>query len=274
MIYIYWDPPKEAFRLPFLDQPIAWYGILFALGFFLSYYIVRQVFAQKIENKELATKFVDKLTLYVLIGTLVGARFGEVLFYSWPYYWDHPGQILKIWEGGLASHGGLVGIMVAIFFFCRKFKKFSFLFVLDAVAIGAALTGALIRMGNFINQEILGKVTDLPWAVVFGHPMDAPGLVPRHPVQLYESLCYFATFTLLYILWKKKPKTQVLREGIVLGWFLVLVFGCRLFLEFLKLPQGELDLNLFLTTGQLLSLPTLFFGALLLLRQARAKVKV
>lgn len=270
-LFFYWDPSRNIFTIPWINHPVTWYGLLFAIGFFFAYLIVRKIVEIRLRPidptpSESATKLIDRLTLYAVIGTIVGARLAEVFFYAWPYYKEHPFDIIKIWEGGLASHGGILGVIVAIIAFRLSIKKqyptLNWRVILDSVAIAGALTGACIRFGNFINQEILGVETKLPWGIVFGHPMDHVSLLPRHPVQLYESLFYFILFLFLATLWLlKKDK---LREGIYSGLFFILLFIFRFFIEGLKLPQSEVVDESFLTMGQYLSLPFILFGFFLI----------
>ena len=187
------DPSRFAFTLPFVNFSVTWYGILFALGFLVSFFICRSYFTIRLNHfseggKKEALDLTDKLVFYIVIGSVVGARLFEVFFYAWPYYKQHPLDIIKIWEGGLASHGGAFGVLVSILLFVyfnhTGFKKtITFLAVLDSTAIGGAFTGCLIRIGNFINQEIVGKVTNVPWAITFLHPADNLAPLPRHPVK-------------------------------------------------------------------------------------------
>ncbi len=269
-----WDPPRDIFVIPFLNHPITWYGLLFTCSFIAAYFIVRYLFIFQLKSlgvsspKTLATKLVDRLTTLTVIGVILGARLAHVFFYDWDYYKNHLSSILKVWEGGLASHGGAIGILVALLIFTlwqrHQKPKLTFLMTLDAVVMVAPLIGGFIRIGNFINQEILGTPTHLPWGVIFGHPMQPTEAIPLHPVQLYEALAYFLIFAILLIVWKKEGK--VLGPGILSGWFFVLLFGFRFFIEFLKLPQSPGDLGSVLNMGQILSLPFIALGVGLLIR--------
>lgn len=216
--------------------------------------------------KELSIFLADKITWYVTIGTLVGARLGEIFFYDWPHYRDNPLSIFKIWEGGLASHGGTVGILLALILFrksiYRNFPEFNFLSILDCLCIPAALGATFIRIGNFFNQEIIGAETDAPWAIIFGHPVFGKPDVPRHPVQLYEALAYFLIFVTLFSLWKFGRKH--LREGLLIGLFFVLTFSSRFFIEFYKVPLSAIIDESFLQTGQYLSIPFVVAGSILI----------
>lgn len=255
------------FNLPLLGRPILWYGFCFATGFLIGYwvfvYLLRHVREKevKIQAKTLA----EKMTFYVIVGTVVGARLGDVFFYQSPSTYLHdPFSIFKVWTGGLASHGGALGILIALWLFSRRYPVLSWSRWLDLVVVPAGIVGFFIRIGNFINQEVLGKITDVPWAVVFGHAADGSLPAPRHPVQLYEALFYLTVFGLLFWLFHKKE----LREGRLAGLFLVLVFSFRFFIEFFKEEQSVLlsGSHLF-DMGQLLSLPFLVLGLYLLFRK-------
>ena len=249
--WIYWDPKPEAFILPVLNWPILWYGVLFALGFAISFPVLVSILSRFFSTyhrsespkwRELAVSVADRLTIYVVLATVIGARLGHFLFYEEPArYLKDPIEILQIREGGLASHGAVVGIILALILFCRKAKieGLNWVKLLDLIAIPTAFVGCCIRIGNFVNQEILGKPSDLPWAVLFGHPADwNVAMVPRHPVQIYEAVFYLAVFVLL---WKLSYKSfYLLRNGKLIGIFLMLVFGFRFLIEFLKVEQSHL----------------------------------
>lgn len=273
LAYFIVDPSPNILKLPLLNHPITWYGLFFALGFFLAYFIVRALLPYILKKDyhveevihQKATHITDELTLYIILGTLLGARLGHVFFYEWPFYKAHPLAIFKIWEGGLASHGGALGVLLALLLFYfnqrKKYPCLTFVALMDLLVIPTALVAGCIRIGNFINQEILGRPTTLPWGVVFRHPAQSidPSL-PLHPVQIYESLAYFTLFLLLLALWKWRKKK--LGEGLLSGTFFLLLFTFRFFIEFLKLPQSIYDQNRGLNMGQLLSLPFILVGLL------------
>lgn len=263
---LYWDPNPDLFVVPFLHWPIKWYGFLFALGFAFSFPIFRGILTRSFSIQEISyptEKFIDRLSLYVVIGTVLGARLGHFLFYENPSdYLLNPLQIFRIREGGLASHGGALGVLLALWFFCRKMQQISWTGLLDLLTPCAALIAACIRFGNFINQEVLGTPTNLPWGVLFGHPQDGSFPVPRHPVQLYEAFFYLGLFL---ILWRMTFNSQNLaRKGRLIGLFLLSCFGFRFFIEFLKQEQSRLlaDASL-LTMGQWLSIPFVVLGIIL-----------
>jgi phosphatidylglycerol:prolipoprotein diacylglycerol transferase len=222
---------------------------------------------------DLSFLLIDRMAWFVVTGTLVGSRLGHVFLYDWPRYKDHLWDIFKIWEGGLASHGGILGVIIALYAYSRFIRKIapeiSFVTLLDLVCIPSSLVGCFIRIGNFYNQEIFGTETRVPWAVIFGHPIDRGAVVPRHPVQLYEALSYLLIFFLLYGLWRFK--SQALRPGMLVGLFFVLMSISRIVIEFWKIPQSFMIDESFLQTGQYLSLPFLLLGIFFLVWGQRSK---
>lgn len=273
--WLYWNPERVVFTIPIIDRPIVWYGLWFVLGFAVGYAIVLPMFKRKLQQtrtlskplNDLALYLVDRLTWFVVAGTIIGARLGHVFFYDWPRYQHHLGDIFKVWEGGLASHGGAVGVLLALFLYQRMIRKnfpeFTYIALLDILVVPTAFVACCIRIGNFFNQEILGTPTTVPWAVIFGNPADGSPLEPRHPVQLYEAGVYLFTFFLLGYLWKYK--SEKLRPGMLSGLFFILVFVSRFFLEFLKAPQSLMIDESFMQTGQYLSIPCIIFGIWLVL---------
>lgn len=269
ILSIVWDPAREmfSFNLPLLNRPILWYGFFFALGFFLGFWVLRYLLSQKEGLKVSGKEAAEQITFYVLMGAVIGARLGDVLFYQdFSCFLHNPLAIIKFWEGGLASHGGAVGILVALTLLSTGKRKerlqLSFRNILDLVVIPTALAGALIRVGNFFNQEILGKATTLPWGVRFLHPMDGSAPIVRHPVQIYESLFYFGLFLFFLILWKRRPSMRA--EGKVSGLFIILMFTFRFLIEFIKAEQSVyIASDAWLTMGQYLSLPFIGLGLLL-----------
>ena len=260
---IEWNPSEILFQIGPIG--IRWYSLMFALGFGIGYWMMRKIFIHEKKNPEV----LDTLLLYIVIGTVLGARLGHCLFYDWDYFKDHPLEIFLpvtfepefrfIGYRGLASHGGAIGVALALWLFSRKYRM-PLLWLMDRIAIPVALTGAFIRIGNLMNSEIIGKPTDVPWAFVFRRIDD----IPRHPVQLYESIAYFIIFILLYTAyWKTSLR---FRRGALLGWFFVLVFGARFVLEVFKRSQGGIEswFGNALSTGQILSIPFILIGAYLI----------
>lgn len=240
---------------------IRWYGLLFASGFIVGYQIMSWIF--KKEGKSL--KDLEALTLTMIIGTVVGARLGHCLFYEPEYYLMNPIEILKVWRGGLASHGAAIGIVAALWFYCRKRKDISYLWILDRIVIVIALAGCFIRLGNFFNSEIIGIPADVPWAVIFGRV----DLVPRHPAQLYESISYLGIFFILIFRYKKFGSE--LPAGQLFGLFLILIFGARFVIEFVKEKQSAFESGMLLDMGQLLSIPLILAGIYFVYRSIKNK---
>lgn len=273
----YWDPRPEIFYIPYFNWPISWYGLLFMLGFASGVPIFASILRRYFQSekkytpkliKSKATFLADRIVIYILIGTIVGARVGHFLFYESPSdYWE----IFKLQNGGLqglSSHGAAFGIAFALVFFRRsirkEFPKLTCLRLIDYVCVPVILCGAFIRIGNFINQEILGSRTSLPWGVVFGHPADNSLRVPRHPVQLYEAIFYLLVF---WLLWRLSYRSKFLmKEGMLAGLFFILVFGFRFLVEFIKLEQSELITSFPVTMGQILSIPIVLIGIYLVIR--------
>ena len=247
MEHFLWAPDPVLLHLGPLQ--LRWYGIFFVGSFFVGMLMMRWIF--KREGKD--PSIVDDGMVYMLIGAVVGARLMHCLAYEPDYYLAHPLEILKVWKGGLASHGGLIGVLIATWLFVRK-HRLSYLWLLSRLTIPGALVAAFIRLGNFFNSEIIGIQTDKPLAVVFSR-IDT---LPRHPVQLYESLAYFMLFILFWLLYLRLKPTLVTR--LFPGLFLVLVFTVRFFLEYVKTKQADYQWDIPLSTGQALSIPFIILG--------------
>lgn len=264
-----------------------WYGLLFVTGLILGYFVVKRMF----KKEQIDESNLDKLVLYMVLATIIGARLGHVLFYG-PYfdtyndmgmlveegYFSHPLNIIKIWEGGLASHGGAIAILIALFFYSRKVVKKPMLWILDRIAAPIAIAGCFIRLGNLANSEIVGKIVegDLLWGFKFMHHDCLPwaectwaDIPVRHPAQLYEALSYLTIFlVLIYMYWKKNAWKN---QGMMFGVFLILLFGARFVIEFFKIGQAERDADLLINTGQILSIPFVLAGVYILWRSFRHK---
>lgn len=231
---------------------IRYYGVFFAAGLMLAYLLARKMCLRK----NLSVETLDDLCVYLILGLIIGARFGHILFYELDYYTAHPEQILKVWEGGLASHGAAIGTLFAYGIFLLRNKKIKVFDYADIVVVAACIPVSFIRLGNFFNSEIYGRITDVPWAVTFTRIDN----LARHPSQIYEFLMAMLIFTILLPLWFKKYKSVA--PGFYFGLFFMLYFAARFIVEFFK--EYPLHENFFnLTTGQILSLPFFLFGCII-----------
>ncbi len=253
--FIHWNVDPEIFHLGSLS--IRWYGLLFAGGFLIGYYIGERM----LKSEGVDQKWIDSLFFYMIVATVVGARLGHVFFYGWEYYSQHPAEIIKVWHGGLASHGGALGIIIALYIYSKKITKRTMLWPLDRVAVPTALVAAFIRTGNLMNSEIYGIETSLPWGFIFERNGE---LVPKHPTQIYEALAYLITFGVLIYLYRKTSAKN--RPGLLLGTFLIMVFTARFFIEFIKEDQEAFEAGMALNMGQWLSVPFVILGILLVVR--------
>lgn len=259
---IYWDVSPDIFTIGPIT--IRWYGLLFAASFIVGYQLMMVIFRK--EGR--AEKDLNDLVWYMVIGTVAGARVGHCLFYSPQYYLSHPLEILMVWKGGLASHGSAVGIIAALYLYIKSRKGYTFLWVMDRVVITVALAGFFIRMGNLFNSEIFGKPTDVPWAFVFS-VIDGE---PRHPTQIYEAVAYLFIFILLLRMYLNS--NGAIKEGKLFGIFLILVFGFRFFVEFLKENQSQFEAGMTLNMGQLLSIPFIILGIYVLTMKEKKTIKL
>jgi prolipoprotein diacylglyceryl transferase len=214
-------------------------------------------------------KWLDSLFFYLIIATVIGARLGHVFFYGWDYYSQNPKEIFMIWHGGLASHGGALGIIIAMYIHSRKVTKRTILWSLDRIAVPTALVGAFIRTGNLMNSEIYGIETNLPWGFIFERNGE---LMAKHPTQIYEALAYLIAFAILmFLYWKTNSKN---RPGLLLGAFFVLIFTARLFIEFIKEDQEAFEAGMTLNMGQWLSIPFIVLGVSLIVRAIQLPEKI
>lgn len=234
-----------------------WYGLFFALSFLIGYWIMRWMYRG--ENR--SENELDRLLMVMVAGVIVGARLGHCLFYDPVWYLKHPMEILRIWEGGLASHGAAVGILASLYGFSRKTGRPSWIWLLDHIVIPVSLAGCFIRLGNFFNSELVGIPTDVSWAVVF-EQVDG---IPRHAVQLYEAGAYGMIFVLLILLYRRTGAQT--RQGMFFSLFLITVFTSRFLLEFFKTPQAAYEAGFTLTVGQWLSIPFVFLGLIVFSRK-------
>lgn len=253
---------------------VRWYGLMFAIGFLVGYEVVYRIF----KHEGAPEKWLGSLFIFVVVATILGARLGHVFFYDWAYYSQHPGEILKVWEGGLASHGGTAGILLAIWIFSRTITKRPMLWTLDRLVVPVGFVAALIRFGNLMNHEIYGSETSLPWGFRFvenihqwmqgAEPIFS---APSHPTQIYEALCYLITFGVcMYMYWRRNAQE---REGLIFGVFMLGIFVPRFLIEFIKNVQEPWEIamrqSIGLDQGQLLSIPFIVLGVWLIIRAMR-----
>ena len=251
-------------------REIRWYGLAFAIGFAIGYWIVGQMW----KKEQLPPAWIDSLLIYTMLGTVIGARLGHCLFYAPDYYLANPVEILKIWEGGLASHGGTLGIIIAVYYYSKRVSHKSMLWTFDKLVVPTGLVAAMIRLGNLMNHEIYGHPTELPWGFRFIenlHQWKAGAepvfSLPSHPTQLYEATCYLITFVVcLWLYFRKEAWKQ---EGLIFGIFMILVFGSRFFVEFVKNDQEAFEAGMLLNMGQLLSIPFVLLGCFCIWRAIR-----
>jgi prolipoprotein diacylglyceryl transferase len=266
---IQWDVSPYIWDLGFFK--FRWYSLMFVVAFVCGMIIYKKMIIR--ENKSLVLW--DNILVPVFIGTFLGARLGHCLFYQPDYYLANFWEIfIPIKDGklsgfeGVASHGAAAGILLALYYYSRK-NKVAYLWVLDRIVITIALAGFFIRIGNLMNSEIYGHATDLPWGFVFKRSGET---VAKHPTQIYEALSYLTIFIFLYLVYlKKRPP---FRDGVIFSFFLILLFGVRFILEFLKEVQVDFEKNLPLDMGQWLSLPLIIAGFALLLSLYRKGLTV
>ena len=258
-----WNVDPEIFSIGQLS--IRWYGLLFASAF-LSGYIV---FSRYLTTERLNSEMLDQLLIYIAVGTVLGARLGHCFFYEPDYFLSNPLEILKIWKGGLASHGAAIGILLSLWLYVRKYKL-SFLWLIDRIVIVVALGGAFIRLGNLFNSEIYGLPTDLPFGFEFirdrlydSNTGELLPTVARHPTQLYEAISYLIIFSILLTFYKKRH--LVIRDGYIFGVFMILLFSARFFIEFVKNDQVAFEAGMQINMGQVLSLPFILAGVLMII---------
>ncbi|WP_321334016.1 prolipoprotein diacylglyceryl transferase [uncultured Bacteroides sp.] len=256
---INWNPNPELFNL--FGISIRYYGLLWAVGIFLAYLVVHYQYRDKKISEE---KF-EPLFFYCFFGIIIGARLGHCLFYQPDYYLSHLVEMvlpIKILPGGgwkftgyegLASHGGTLGLIIALWLYVRK-TKLNYIDVLDMIAVATPITACCIRLANLMNSEIIGKATDVPWAFIF----QRVDMVPRHPAQLYEAIAYFCFFLIMIYLYKNYSKK--VHRGFFFGLCLTLIFTFRFFIEFLKENQVNFEDGMTLNMGQWLSIPFVIIG--------------
>lgn len=257
--YIVWNADPTIISWP---VTVRWYGLMFAIGFWLGFNIVSAMF----KREGAPERWLGSLLIYVALGTIIGARLGHVFFYAWDYYSQHPIEILYTWEGGLASHGGAIGVITAVILHSVFVTRRNPLWTFDRLVVAIALVGCLIRIGNLMNSEIFGTETTLPWGFMFVRSNEWHALYEGracHPTQIYEALCYLALFGLLmWMYWRRNAGE---RPGLIFGTFFIGIFLPRFFIEFIKNPQEAFEQDMVLNMGQLLSIPFVIGGILLVL---------
>lgn len=258
--FVVWNASPELFSIG--PVTVRWYGMMFAVGFLLGYNILGRIF----RHEGAPEKWLGILLMWVVGATIIGARLGHVLFYEWSYYSQHPLEILYVWEGGLASHGGTIAIIIAVILFSIFTTKRNPIWTFDRLVIPIALVGGMIRLGNLMNSEIFGTATTLPWGFMFLRSREWHMLYEGqgcHPTQIYEALCYFGLFALLmWMYWRKNAEE---RPGLIFGVFLIGIFLPRFLIEFIKNDQVDFEADMVLNMGQLLSIPFILAGAVLVI---------
>jgi phosphatidylglycerol:prolipoprotein diacylglycerol transferase len=267
LMSIHWNANPELFSLGPIS--VRWYGLMFALGFLIGYQIMFKMFKFEKSN----TDWLDPLFIYTILATIIGARLGHVFFYGWSYYSQHlleivlpiakvGGSYKLVGFQGLASHGGAIGIILAIYFYSKKVTKRSILWTLDRLIIPTALVGAMIRTGNLMNSEIYGVATNLPWGFIFERNHET---IAKHPTQIYEALGYLMLFlSSLWIFFKGKNLKD--RQGFIIGYGFAFMFIVRFFVEFIKEDQEAFEAGMALNMGQILSIPFILGGCYLMYR--------
>lgn len=260
--YIIWDPNLFAFHIG--NFGIRWYSLCWGIGLALAYILVRRLY----KEQKIKDEYFDPLLLYCFVGILAGARLGHCLFYQPEYFlssWEHAVEMIVpmhhmadgSWKyvgyEGLASHGGTIGLIIALYLYYRR-THLNLWIVLDNIAIATPITACFIRLGNLMNSEIIGKVTDVPWAFIF----EKVDKVPRHPGQLYEAIAYAVFFFVGWYLYRHKP--QKVGTGFFFGLCLTLIFTFRFFVEYTKDIQVDFESGMFLNMGQMLSIPFVIIG--------------
>ncbi len=267
LMSIHWNADPELFSLGPIS--VRWYGLMFALGFLAGYQIMFKMFKFEKSN----TEWLDSLFIYTILATIIGARLGHVFFYGWSYYSHNLLEIVlpiaKVGDSykfvgfqGLASHGGGIGIVLAIYFYSKKVTKRSMLWTLDRLIIPTALVGAMIRTGNLMNSEIYGVATNLPWGFIFDRNHET---IAKHPTQIYEALGYLMLFvSALWIFFKSKDLKD--RQGFIIGYGFTFMFLVRFLVEFIKEDQEAFEAGMALNMGQILSIPFILGGIYLMYR--------
>lgn len=254
-LVVTWDVNPALFHLGSFE--VRYYGVLWAVALGISAYIFHHIMIRE----GLSDKTFDSVFWFGVISTVLGSRLGHCLFYDPGYYLTHPVEILDIRQGGMASHGAAVGLLIGLWLFSRK-NKLPYIWSLDRISIVVAISGVAVRLGNLMNSEIYGTVTSLPWGFIFVRDGET---LPKHPTQIYEALCYLVLFVILLWMYYKKDLARRW-PGVMFGFFLIILFGTRFLIEFIKNPQVDFEQNMVLNMGQLLSIPFIVAGVVILWR--------
>ena len=288
LLFVYWAPNEVLFHIGSFG--VRWYGLCWLIGIALAFFIVKRLY----KEQKIKDELFDPLFLYCFVGILVGARLGHCLFYEpevWLSSWQHVLQIFipihifpdGSWKftgyTGLASHGGTLGLMIALWLYCKK-TGVKLWTVLDNIAIATPITACFIRLGNLMNSEIVGKVTDVPWAFIFANGDPAFAHEPRHPGQLYEAIAYLCFFWIGWYIYKRnthpgppegRGKRPQVGTGFFFGLCLTLIFTFRFFIEYTKEIQVDFESGMIFNMGQLLSIPFIILGVVCMIRSLTPK---
>ncbi|MCE5179288.1 MAG: prolipoprotein diacylglyceryl transferase [Porphyromonadaceae bacterium] len=277
LLSVTWNVDPTLFSI--FGREIRWYGLLWVIGLIVAVYIVQKIF----KHEDLPEKWFDSLFVYMIVGIIVGARLGHCLFYEPAYYLANPIEMIKVWEGGLASHGGVIGIIIAVWLYSRKVTRLNMLWTFDRVMVPTGFTAAMIRFGNLMNHEIYGGPTDSPWGFRFVDNLHqwmqgaAPIYTePSHPTQIYEALAYLVVFAItMHLYWRTDAKN---RQGFITGVGIFIIFLFRFFVEYLKNVQVDSEIamreNTGLILGQWLSIPFILWGIWMIWNALRKPAKV
>jgi len=277
LLSVTWNVDPTLFTI--FGREIRWYGLLWVIGLIVAVYIVQKIF----KHEDLPEKWFDSLFVYMIVGIIVGARLGHCLFYEPAYYLANPIEMIKVWEGGLASHGGVIGIIIAVWLYSRKVTRLNMLWTFDRVMVPTGFTAAMIRFGNLMNHEIYGGPTDSPWGFRFVDNLHqwmqgaAPIYTePSHPTQIYEALAYLVVFAItMHLYWRTDAKN---RQGFITGVGIFIIFLFRFFVEYLKNVQVDSEIamreNTGLILGQWLSIPFILWGIWMIWNALRKPAKV
>ena len=261
LLYIVWNPDPVAFSMG--PVTLRWYGLLYAAGFLVAIWLLAKMF----KSEGCPDDWADKVFIYMVVAVIVGSRLGHVFFYDWAYYREHPLEIFMVWHGGLASHGGTIAILIAVWLLTKYVMHKPYLWLGDRLFVVCSFVAGVIRLGNLMNSEIYGCETAMPWGFKFlrDYPGVPEALVPVcHPTQIYESLSYFVLFgVMMWIYWKTPYRNK---EGFLTGLGFTWLFTARFLIEFIKNDQSEFEAGMLLNMGQLLSIPFIILGVVLLIR--------